>query len=101
MGLIKEFKEFLNEYKVMGMAVAFIMGGAATNLVTALVKEIIMPLITPMMPAGEWQTYKLMLGPVGLGIGPFVAALINFLIMAWVVFMIAKVVLKEEKVAKK
>lgn len=99
--LIKEFKEFLNEYKVVGLAVAFIIGTAATALVQALVKDIIMPLIGPLIPGGEWQTAVWKLGPFNIAWGDFLAAIINFVIIAFVVFMIAKIVLKEDKVTKK
>jgi large conductance mechanosensitive channel len=99
--IISEFREFLEEYKVIGLAIAFIMGVAATQLVQALVKDIIMPLITPFIPNGEWQTSKLLLGPFALAWGDFVFQLINFIILAFVVFMIAKWVLGEKKVVKK
>lgn len=101
MSLMKEFKEFLNEYKVTGLAIAFIIGVAATALVTALVNDIIMPLITPFVPGGEWKTAKLALGPFLFAWGDLISALINFIIIAFVVFMIAKYALKEEKVGKK
>ncbi len=101
MGMISEFKEFLNEYKVVGLAVAFIMGAAVTALVKSLVDNIIMPFVSVILPEGGWQTSTLALGPVTIGIGPFLAELINFLIIAFVIFMIAKMVLKEEKVTKK
>jgi large conductance mechanosensitive channel len=101
MGMIKEFMEFLNEYKVIGLAVAFIIGAALTALVTSLVNDIIMPVVTAFMPGGAWQTATLSLGPVVLKWGSFLAAIINFVIIAIVVFMIAKKVLKEEKVTKK
>ncbi len=101
MGLMQEFKDFLTEYKVVGMAVAFIMGAAVTALVTSLVANIIMPIVALVLPNGDWQSAMLVIGPLKLGIGAFVAALINFIIIALVVFMIAKMVLKEEKVAKK
>ncbi len=101
MGIISEFKEFLSEYKVIGLAVAFIIGFAATALVKSLVDNIIMPLITPFIPGGAWQTATLTIGPIVLSWGAFLGSLINFLIIAWVVFIIAKKVLKEEKVTKK
>ncbi len=101
MKLITEFKEFLNEYKVTGLAVAFIIGAAATTLVKSLVDNIIMPLITPFVPGGAWQTATFSLGPVIISWGAFLAAVINFVIIAFVVFLIAKWVLREEKVAKK
>ncbi|HLC62131.1 MAG TPA: MscL family protein [Candidatus Nanoarchaeia archaeon] len=97
---MQEFKEFLDEYKVMGLATAFIIGVAATVLIQALVNDIIMPLITPFIPGGEWQTAKFALGPVVISWGHFLGAVINFVVIAFVVFMIAKFVLKEEKVTK-
>lgn len=97
----KEFTEFLREYKVVGVAIAFIMAGATTTLVQSLVANIIMPLISPVLPSGDWQTATLTLGPVTFGTGPFIAAVINFAILALVIFLIAKWILKEEKVAKK
>jgi large conductance mechanosensitive channel len=99
--LIQEFKDFLKEYKVTGLAVAFIIGSAATVLVQSLVNDIVMPLITPFIPGGAWKTAKLILGPIVLSWGSFLGALINFTIIALVVFLIAKFLMKEEKVAKK
>ena len=101
MGILSEFKDFLTEYKVVGLAVAFIIGAAATELVKSLVNNIIMPLITPLMPAGDWQTTAIEVGPFKLLLGAFLASLINFIIIAFAVFLIAKLVLKEEKVTKK
>lgn len=100
-GLIQEFKQFIDEYKVMGLAVAFIIGSAATTLIKSLVDNIIMPLISPLIPGGEWATAKLTIWKFSLGWGPALAAIINFLIIAFVVFMIAKYLFKEEKVTKK
>ncbi|MFH1174599.1 MAG: MscL family protein [archaeon] len=101
MKILREFKEFLKEYKVIGLAIAFIIGIAATALVQSLVNDIIMPLITPFIPGGAWREAKLALGPISMSIGSFAGALLNFIIMALVVFFIAKYALKEEKVAKK
>ncbi len=101
MGMISEFMEFLKEYKVVALAVAFIMGVAATSLIQSLVSNIIMPIITPMIPGGAWKTATLVLGPIVIGWGSFLGELINFIIVAFVVFVIAKKVMKEEKVTKK
>jgi large conductance mechanosensitive channel len=100
-GFFKEFKEFLKEYKIIGLAIAFVMGVAATSLVQSLVKDIVMPLITPFIPGGAWQTATVKLGPIVLSLGSFAGALINFIIIALVVFFVAKAILKEEKVTKK
>ena len=99
--VFKEFIDFINEYKVIPLAIAFIMGIAATTLVQSLVNNIIMPILTPFIPGGAWQTAKISIGPVVISWGAFLGALINFVIIAIVVFIIAKMVLKEEKVTKK
>lgn len=100
MGMIKEFLDFLKEYKVIALAIAFIMGAASTSLVKSLVDNIIMPLITPFMPAGSWKTATLSIGPIVINYGAFLAELINFIIIALVVFIIAKKVMRAEKVEK-
>jgi len=101
MGLLKEFKEFLEEYKVMGIAVGIVMGLATVALVNSLVSSIIMPIITPFIPGGAWQEATLALGPIVLKWGAFLGAVINFVIIAFVVFLIAKKFMREEKVTKK
>ncbi|MDD1660323.1 MAG: MscL family protein [Methanomicrobiales archaeon] len=101
MGMLSEFMDFLKEYKVIPLAIAFIMGVAATALVSSFANNIIMPLIQPLLGGGEWKTAVLAIGPFKFTWGQFMADVINFIIIAFVIFMIAKMVLKEEKVAKK
>ena len=101
MGIKSEFKEFLKEYKVIGLAVAIIIGLAATALVKSVVDNLVMPIITPFIPDGAWQTATFNLGPIVIGWGALLGAIINFIIIAFVVFIIAKYALKEEKVTKK
>jgi len=99
-GTFSEFREFLKEYKIIGLAFAVIMGTASTALVKSLVDNIIMPLITPFMPAGGWQTAVLYIGPFAIKWGAFAAEFINFVILAFVVFIIAKKILKSEVTKK-
>lgn len=99
--LINEFKDFLKEYKVIGLAVGFIMGGAATELVKSLVDNLIMPLVGVLIPGGEWEKATLSLWKFHIGWGALLSSTINFLIIAWVVFLVAKFMFKEEKVTKK
>ena len=101
MTLISEFLDFLKEYKVVALAIAFIMGVAATALVKSFVDNLIMPFVSVITPSGDWKEAVLAIGPVQLGIGPFAAECINFIIIALIVFMVAKYVMKEEKVEKK
>lgn len=100
-GLLKEFKDFLKEYKIVGLAIAFVIGVAATALVTALVNDIVMPIITPFIPGGEWQKATFNMGAIVIKWGDFLGVLINFIIIALVVFFVAKFLMREEKVIKK
>ena len=101
MGIMHEFMDFLKEYKVIGLAVAFIIASAATTLIKSLVDNILMPFIGAFLPGGDWKEATFALGPITFKWGAFVGDLINFVIIAFVVFIIAKKVLKEEKVTKK
>jgi len=96
-----EFKDFLKEYAIVGMAIAFIMGGATKELVQSLVNDIVMPFINPIIPGGNWAEASFEIGSIVIKWGPFLSALLNFIILALVVFFIAKKILKEAKVKKK
>ncbi len=101
MGLMQEFKEFLKEYKILGLAIAFVMGFAATAAVKSLVDNIVMPIVTPFIPGGAWKEAVLAIGPIMLKLGAFIGDLIYFFIIAVVVFVVAKFIIREEKVTKK
>jgi large conductance mechanosensitive channel len=85
-GLWREFLDFISKYKVLGMAVAFILGLYLGALVKALVDDLIMPIITLILPNVEWEV--LTVGP--FRIGHFIGALITFILVAFVVFLIVK-----------
>ncbi len=92
-----EFKAFLKEYGVIGLALGVIIGSKAGELVTAIVDGLLMPIVGMLLPSGDWQ--KLVVGPFQIGI--VLAALIKFIVVAYFVFFVAKRILKEDKVAKK
>jgi len=96
MGFIDEFMAFLNKHKVIGLAVAFIIGAAAAKLVSALVSDIIMPIIAVLVPGGDWRLATLDVGPVKFLIGDFAGAVIDFVIIAFVIFIIVKYMVKED-----
>ena len=89
-GFMAEFIDFLNKHGVIGLAIAVIIGGAAGNLISALVGDILMPIITPFIPEGAWRAAVLTLGSIRLSIGHFTGALLDFLIMALVVYFLMK-----------
>jgi large conductance mechanosensitive channel len=96
--ITKEFIAFLREYNIISLAVAFIMGAASTTLVSSLVKDIVMPLVAPLFSSDSWREATLTLGSVHIAYGSFLAELINFIILAFIVFLIAKKILKIEKI---
>ncbi|MBN2334640.1 MscL family protein [Candidatus Bathyarchaeota archaeon] len=93
-GIVEEFKAFLSKYGIVGLAIAFIIGGAAGKLVSALVADIIMPVITFFIPGGSWEEAVWAIGPIVLAVGHFVGSLIDFLVIAFVVFWLMKVLEK-------
>jgi large conductance mechanosensitive channel len=95
------FVEFLQHYGIIGLAIAVIIGAAVGKLVSALVADIIMPIVTFFVPGGNWREATLSLGPIVLKLGDFAGAVLDFVIIAFVVYLIAKWILKEEKVTKK
>jgi len=109
-GLWAEFMDFFSKYKVMGLAVAFIMGVYLGGLVNALVKDLVMPIIGLAIPGlGNLSTLKIGVPsttfdsngnpPTGytgqvFGLGDFLAALITFVIVAFVIFLLVKITRK-------
>jgi len=93
-GFNQEFMDFLQKYQVIGLAVAFVIGAAATKLVNSTVNDIIMPIIAVVIPGGNWREAVLEIGPLKFLIGDFVGAIIDFMIIALVIFIIVKYVMK-------
>jgi len=94
---MQQFMDFLNKYGVIGLAIAFVMGAAITKLVAALVADLIMPIIGALIPGGDWRAATLDIGNIKFMVGDFVGALIDFIIIAIVIFMIVKTIVKEKK----
>jgi large conductance mechanosensitive channel protein len=94
-GLWNEFKDFLSKYKILGLAVAFILALYAGILIQALVKDFIIPLLGLVIPGmSDLATYSVGVLSQVFGIGDFLVALITFVIVAFIVFIIVKVAKK-------
>lgn len=88
---MNEFKEFISRGNVMDMAVGIIIGGAFTSIVSSLVDDIINPILG-LFGGMNFDQLKLnLLGEVTLNYGKFISTVINFLIMALIVFTMMKV----------
>ncbi len=91
---ISEFKEFISRGSVMDLAVGMIIGSAFTGIVNSLVTDVIMPLISVITGGISFDNWKLVLGsgeaaPV-LNLGTFLAQVLNFIIIAFVIFTVVK-----------
>lgn len=101
MGMISEFKEFALKGNMVDMAVGIVMGGAVGTLVGSLVENLINPIVGVFTGGQDFSTFGIKIGestvdgkvvPLELQIGSFIGAFINFLILAFVIFMIVKMV---------
>lgn len=91
-GLWGEFLDFISKYGVLGLAVGFIIGLYLGNVVQALVKDLLLPAIGLAIPGmKDLATYAATVSSQVFGIGDFLVALITFIIVAFVVFLIVKV----------
>ena len=91
-GFVNEFKDFLSKYKIFGLAVAFILALYAGILIQALVKDFIIPLLGLAIPGmSDLATYSVSVLNQMFGIGDFLVALITFIVVALIVFIIVKV----------
>ena len=86
-GLLNEFTDFISKYKVMGLAVAFILGLYLGSLVKSLVDNMVMPIVELVLPADvPWE--DIVFGPLRIGL--FLGELLTFIIVAIVIFFIVK-----------
>ena len=107
--MVKGFRDFLTKNSVLALAVGFIMGAATGKVVSSLVADIFMPVISLLLPSGDWRTAKLVLtrgvGPDGkevvnaINIGSFLGNIVDFVAIAFVIYMITKALIKEAPAA--
>jgi large conductance mechanosensitive channel len=90
MGFRAEFRGFLEKRNIIGLALAVIIGGAAGKLVSALVGDILMPVLAFFLPGGEWRVAEISLGNQKILIGHFMGSILDFLVIALVIFMVMK-----------
>lgn len=99
--MVKEFVAFLKQYGVIGLAIAVIIGGKLNLLITSVVNDLLTPLLfqPALKAAGVDKIADLAYN--GILYGKVVSSLIDFVVVAFVVFVFAKKIMKEEVVAKK
>ncbi|QFZ91883.2 large conductance mechanosensitive channel protein MscL [Synechococcus elongatus] len=99
-GFIRDFQAFILKGNVVELAVAVIIGGAFNKIVSSFVGDLVMPLVNPLIPGGDWRAA--VIGP-GIKIGSFASSVIDFLIIAFVLYLVIRAIerfkRKEEAIA--
>jgi large conductance mechanosensitive channel len=100
--MVREFIDFLRKTNALALAVAVIIGGAIGKVVASVVSDLLMPIIGLALGGGDWRTLKIPLktAPDGkvlsaLGVGNFLGALVDFIIIAFFVYVVTKALLRE------
>ena len=103
--MVRGFKEFLVKNNVLALAIAVIVGGAVGKVVSSLAADLIMPLVSVLLPHGEWRAAKLVIsrstGPDGkevvnaLNYGTFFGNVVDFVIIAFIIYLMTKALIKE------
>ncbi len=100
-GFFSEFKAFIKRGNVMDLAVAVVIGGAFGKIVTSLVNDIIMPLVGIIIGGHDFTSLSITIGTASINYGTFIQNIIDFLIVAFCIFVVMKLVnkflIKEKK----
>jgi large conductance mechanosensitive channel len=101
MAFIEDFKKFAFKGNVVDLAVGVVIGGAFGKIVSALVADLVMPIVALVLPSGDWRTAGLVLKEaekpadnVVLKYGDFVGAILDFFVVALVLFIIVSRIIK-------
>ena len=90
MSLLKEFKEFAMKGNAIDLAVGVVIGGAFQTIVTSLVNDVIMPFTSILTGNVDYKDWIIEIGTSKIQIGSFITAVINFLIIAFTIFLVLK-----------
>ena len=95
--MLKEFKDFVMRGNVLDLAVAVIIGGAFGKIIASLVADILMPLIGLVMGGVDFSALSFAVGDAVVAYGAFIQAIVDFIVIAFVIFMIVKSANKTKK----
>ncbi|MDI9879399.1 large conductance mechanosensitive channel protein MscL [Flectobacillus longus] len=108
--MLKEFKNFISQGNVLDLAIGVVIGGAFSKITTSLVEDILMPVVGLFLGGIDFSTWKVILKAanpaenqveVAMKFGNFVQISVNFLIVAWVIFLVIKAASKVGMTDKK
>lgn len=99
-GLVGGFRHFIHEYGVATLAIGVVIGNAVNDLIKSLVESLITPLIGLVSPKGTLQTLQFVVRGSTFKIGMVINAVLSFLIVAWLVYLAVKFLIKKEASSK-
>jgi large conductance mechanosensitive channel len=99
--MFAEFRKFIAKGNVIDLAVAVILGAAFTAIVTSLTDDIIMPLIGVLLGGVDFTTLSIQVGEATVAYGRFIQAIINFILIALVLFVMVRSINKMQELSKK
>jgi len=91
-----EFLDFLKDYNILQLSIAVVIGNAVKELVSSLANNLIMPLVGMLTPSGAWREISVVILGSEFKLGLFLSSFLDFIIVALVVFIVIKKVLKIE-----
>jgi large conductance mechanosensitive channel len=91
----REFREFLLKTNMFSLAMGVVIGTAVTKVVASIVGDLIMPIVGILSPEGSWRTVRVGYGKLQFTIGNFFGTLLDFIIIATVVFLITKMFINQ------
>ena len=95
--MLKEFRDFVNRGNVVDLAVAVIIGGAFGAIITSLVNDILMPLVGVVLGGVDFSSLAIQVGEATILYGSFIQAIVDFLLVAFVIFLIIRSISKMQK----
>ena len=95
--MVQEFKDFLMRGNVMDLAVAVVIGAAFGAIITSFVNDILMPIIGALLGGVDFTTLSITVGDAVIAYGNFIQVTINFIIIAFVIFLIVKAFTRMQK----
>ncbi|MEI6478292.1 MAG: MscL family protein [bacterium] len=101
LGVVAGFTKFIHEYGILPLAVGVVIGTAVNDLVKNLVDGLVSPFIALLTPGGTLQNFQLTVHGSVFKIGLVLNAVVSFLIIAFIVYAFAKIILRNEEILKK
>jgi large conductance mechanosensitive channel len=93
-----DFVTFMKEYGVIGLAIGVVIGNATKDLVNSVVKGLIMPLVGIFLPGGNWQEVTVQIFTAEIRVGELLNAVLDFVIIAFLVYLFIRFILKKDEV---